>query len=111
MSGLNSFSLVIIVSSPALLFALITFPVQAGQTLVYPGASLTVDPFGNVDSLTPSASSPSGNSVTMTGGVVAGNVNGAAATAAATTVENNLVTITGGLINGSVWGGGHGQCS
>lgn len=104
------FPLLLFCATGALLFCLSTHTQAA--SIRYPGHPLTPDPVaaGPADSLFISGSS-SGNTVTVDGGVVPGNVYGGAAFGAGD-ARNNSVVINGGTIgvlpsvgNGNVAGG------
>lgn len=82
-------------------------PARAAETIVFDGSNLGLlgtGPIWNVlDSLFP-AVSLTNNTVTVTGGVIAGDVYGGI-TADASDVTNNNLTVTGGQVVGDVLGG------
>ncbi|PPB73761.1 hypothetical protein CDQ80_02340 [Campylobacter hyointestinalis subsp. hyointestinalis] len=87
----------------AFLLSLTAINAIAGETITYPGATLT-NVFGAGNSLAPSATSFSENSVTVNSGVIGGNVLGGYS-ATSDNVENNKIYITGVTIYYDVFGG------
>lgn len=78
-------------------------PAQAGETITYPGNGVLSDVTIGEDiytgSLAPSASSPSGNTVTVSGGSIVNSVFGGFSDGA--DVTNNKVSMSGGSIGGT----------
>ncbi|SBW02892.1 exported hypothetical protein [uncultured delta proteobacterium] len=83
-------SLMLAAASPAL-----------AADITYPGYPLGPDFENKSDSLFPPASSPSGNTVTITGGSIAEAYSSQVLSG---DVSGNALTITGGVVNGSIWG-------
>ncbi len=72
--------------------------------ITYPGASLAPSPFGSVPSSLFPGSSPSGNTVTITGGSIGGEAYGGVVNGPGD-VSGNTVTVTGSPTIGALYGG------